>query len=150
MLVVIELLAGAGELRECSAKDRAAFVDHAVEFAGNRPLQLAIRSFLQRSVDQGINLFDTSMVQGAVLMLVEQIFQAFAAAGGDLARLKDIDLRASLPPALQFSDSPEAAALAAESEETKSKKAKREELLAEMLKLRSPLASEMANHALQN
>lgn len=149
MRVVIEVLAAAGLLRECAASDRAAFVAHAVEFAGNRPLQLAIRSFLERSVDEGINLFDTSMVPGAVLSLVEQIFQAFAAAGGDLARLKDIDVRASLPPVQQFSDSPEAAALASESEETKSKKAKREELLAGMLKLCPPLASEMADHAMQ-
>ena len=147
--VAIELLWGAGLLRECVARDRASFADFAVEFAGDRPRQLAIRSFLRRSVDEGINLWDTSLVPGAVLMIVEKIFQEFVAAGGDVTKLNDIDVCARFPPVRQFSDSPEAAALAADSEETRSQKAKREELLAQMLGQHPPLAEEMAPHALQ-
>jgi hypothetical protein len=52
-----EVNAEIGLLQECGAKNRASFVEHApVQFGLNRPLQIAIRSFLQRSFEQGLNL----------------------------------------------------------------------------------------------
>ncbi len=59
-----EVNAEIGLLQECAAKNRASFVEHAVQFGLNRPLQIAIRSFLQRSFEQGLNLWDTSRFQG--------------------------------------------------------------------------------------
>ena len=147
--VALEVLAELGMLDECAAKDRDSFVEHAVKFGRNRPLQLALRSFMMRCDEEGINLYDRSRVASAVLRIVEEACKSFAAAGGDWEKLVDIDVCDSQTAVKLFKDSPEAAALGAVSvsEEDRSQTEKREKLLAQMLE--KGLNSDMADNALQ-
>ncbi len=138
-----------GLLQECAAKNRASFVDHAVQFRLNRPLRIAIPSFLQRSFEQGLNLWDTSNVPKAVLMILDKVHESFAAAGRDWTKLVDIDVCSTQAPVQLFSDCPEAAALGDVSEKARSQAAKQEELLAKRLQLSPPLKEDMAGSALQ-
>jgi hypothetical protein len=152
--VACEVLAEAGILDECAAKDRPSFEEHAVRFGQNRRLQLALRSFLQRSDEEGINLFDKNKVPSAILMIADKVYDSFQAAGRDWTKLEDIDVCASQAPVQLFKGSPEALALVAVSEVAvpevaRSQAEKREELLAQMLKLSPPLEEEMADRALQ-
>ncbi len=85
--VAFEVTAEIGLLQERAAKNRASFVEHTVQFGRNRPLQIAIRSFPQRSFEPGLNLWDTSKVPRAVLMILEKVHESFAAAGLDWTKL---------------------------------------------------------------
>jgi len=147
--IALEVLAAAGVLEECAAKDRASFVEHAVRFGQNRQLQIALRSFLQRCDTEGINLFDQPKVPGAVLRIVDMVYESFEAAGRNWKQLVDIDVCASQNPVQLFKDSPEASAIAAVSEKARSQAETRQQLLDQMLKLREPLDGDMANSALQ-
>ena len=77
-----------------------------MKFGRNRPLQLALRSFMMRCDKEGINLYDRSRVPSAVLKIVEEVYKSFTAVGGDRTKLVDIDVYDSQAAVQLFKDSP--------------------------------------------
>ena len=146
--VACELMTELGLEKQCVAKSRAEFADHAVRFALNRPQQLAIRNYLLRICPQRV---EEAKLPRELLLIMDHGFAMFQKAGGDYMKLTDFDVKdlsvegKPLPQAQLFVDSPEYAAFAAEAAGPDA--AKREELLRSLIG--KGLNQKMAPHALK-
>ena len=109
--VAIEVLTAAGLANWCIANNSEEFVEMVVRLANNKPLMIALQTFIARTRVAKLNYFDLLRPAKAMELIIEEAYAKWRESDGNRRALVDFDVSGQFPAVETFEGSPEAAGL---------------------------------------